>query len=306
MISDAQLRLYIHQTRAEREIALQEVVLTYVLAALYQQPFSTRLAFKGGTALRKLLFGPEGRFSVDLDFLGEDISDDDVLEIGSFLEGLDFSGVQCTVVESRFTPSEPDEHGAPRPAGFSATVGFDCVLGSGRFEVDISRRRRALLPLQRRALVVEAYHRFLEFAAPEPLALAAEENIAEKISALARRIAHRNAKDVYDLFLYLPRPNDTDLLARLVALTLWVDRRDIGGSPEALLSRVQPASFDWEALRDILPNRIVEPAEVCTVVQTQLKRIFDAMDDDEQELVIDVLHHRNVGVFTRLREDLRR
>jgi predicted nucleotidyltransferase component of viral defense system len=70
MISAPRLRQYIASTGATPEIALQEVVLTYVLAALYEQPFAEQLAFKGGTALRKLLYGAEGRFSVDLDFLG--------------------------------------------------------------------------------------------------------------------------------------------------------------------------------------------------------------------------------------------
>jgi predicted nucleotidyltransferase component of viral defense system len=48
------------QSRVDVQVAVQEVVLTIL---------RDRLAFKGGTALRKLVFGNAGRFSEDLDFV---------------------------------------------------------------------------------------------------------------------------------------------------------------------------------------------------------------------------------------------
>jgi predicted nucleotidyltransferase component of viral defense system len=49
-------------------IAEKEVVLTYMLQLLAARGMLDRFAFKGGTCLRKMVIGSQGRFSTDLDF----------------------------------------------------------------------------------------------------------------------------------------------------------------------------------------------------------------------------------------------
>ena len=51
-------------------IAEKEVVLTFLLQLLSERGILDRLAFKGGTCLRKMFIGSQGRFSTDLDFTG--------------------------------------------------------------------------------------------------------------------------------------------------------------------------------------------------------------------------------------------
>ncbi|HXM09265.1 MAG TPA: nucleotidyl transferase AbiEii/AbiGii toxin family protein [Terriglobales bacterium] len=51
-------------------IAEKEVVLTFLLQLLSERGILDRLAFKGGTCLRKMFIGAQGRFSTDLDFTG--------------------------------------------------------------------------------------------------------------------------------------------------------------------------------------------------------------------------------------------
>src|SRR5207244_9215917 len=51
-------------------IAEKEVVLTFLLQLLSERGILDRLAFKGGTCLRKMFLGNQGRFSTDLDFTG--------------------------------------------------------------------------------------------------------------------------------------------------------------------------------------------------------------------------------------------
>ena len=64
----------------DKLVAERDVVLTYALRALLDAGVMDHLAFKGGTCLRKLVFGSAGRFSEDLDFtLDSDRPDDDVL-----------------------------------------------------------------------------------------------------------------------------------------------------------------------------------------------------------------------------------
>jgi predicted nucleotidyltransferase component of viral defense system len=51
-------------------IAEKEVVLTFLLQLLSEHGILDRFAFKGGTCLRKMVIGSQGRFSTDLDFTG--------------------------------------------------------------------------------------------------------------------------------------------------------------------------------------------------------------------------------------------
>jgi predicted nucleotidyltransferase component of viral defense system len=61
-------------------IAEKEVVLTFLLQLLSERGILNRLAFKGGTCLRKMFIGSQGRFSTDLDFTGlEEHDHEDVI-----------------------------------------------------------------------------------------------------------------------------------------------------------------------------------------------------------------------------------
>jgi hypothetical protein len=64
-------------------IAEKEVVLTFLLQLLSECGILDRLAFKGGTCLRKMFLGSHGRFSTDLDFTGieEHDHEDIILEM---------------------------------------------------------------------------------------------------------------------------------------------------------------------------------------------------------------------------------
>jgi hypothetical protein len=67
-------------------IAEKEVVLTYLLQLLSERRILSRLAFKGGTCLRKMYFGSQGRFSTDLDFTGLEVGGDfDWNDLGQLL-----------------------------------------------------------------------------------------------------------------------------------------------------------------------------------------------------------------------------
>ena len=57
-----------------------DVVLTYLLQLFTDAGITEHVAFKGGTMLRKMVFGPRGRLSTDLDFTcRSDISVDDLM-----------------------------------------------------------------------------------------------------------------------------------------------------------------------------------------------------------------------------------
>ena len=45
-----------------------DVILTFLLQLFHERGITQHAAFKGGTMLRKMIFGPRGRLSTDLDF----------------------------------------------------------------------------------------------------------------------------------------------------------------------------------------------------------------------------------------------
>jgi hypothetical protein len=71
MLTEAQVRRYSPQSGLrDMTIAEKEVVLTFLLQVLSEHGILDRLAFKGGTCLRKMFIGGQGRFSKNLDFTG--------------------------------------------------------------------------------------------------------------------------------------------------------------------------------------------------------------------------------------------
>src|SRR5688572_9148798 len=76
MVPLAIVRQYAAGQQIGADVADQEIVLHYVLALLNERGLTGRkrkgedpgpLLFKGGTALRKCVFGQTGRFSQDID-----------------------------------------------------------------------------------------------------------------------------------------------------------------------------------------------------------------------------------------------
>ena len=84
-------------------IAEKEVVLTYLLQLLSERGFLNRLAFKGGTCLRKMFVGSQGRFSTDLDFTGieEHEHEDVILDMMEAFEQ-PFHGIQISIPDEGY------------------------------------------------------------------------------------------------------------------------------------------------------------------------------------------------------------
>ena len=68
MIEKRLVQWYAADAGVDLDIAEREIVLTYVLRVLTDSGLLASLAFKGGTAIRKLYSTGQGRFSLDLDF----------------------------------------------------------------------------------------------------------------------------------------------------------------------------------------------------------------------------------------------
>jgi hypothetical protein len=83
MLTIEQIRRIAQQSGA-RDINKVEtdIILTFLLQLFQEKGITGHIAFKGGTMLRKMIFGPRGRYSTDLDFTRRtDISDEGIMEL---------------------------------------------------------------------------------------------------------------------------------------------------------------------------------------------------------------------------------
>ena len=83
MLTTEQVRRIAHQSGArDIEKVETDIILTYLLQLFYEKDITKHIAFKGGTMLRKMIFGQRGRYSTDLDFTRlTDVSDEGIMEL---------------------------------------------------------------------------------------------------------------------------------------------------------------------------------------------------------------------------------
>lgn len=194
MIADKFVDLYARNSGLrDKLVAERDVVLTYALRALIDAGVMDHLAFKGGTCLRKLIFGSAGRFSEDLDFtLASDEADDDVLV--RLVEVFNQKHYGITFTFDEYYKTEDD-------TSFGGDVLYRHAWNdAGRFRMQVSLRERPTLPVVARAMQHQAYFNHLEFEPFDVRALEAIEMIAEKVRAAFQRV---KVRDLYDLHRFV-------------------------------------------------------------------------------------------------------
>ena len=179
------------------------------------------LAFKGGTALRKLFAGNAGRFSTDLDFSVRSPAED----MGAVVELL--------TEAIAGTRSGPFLFGIRHRRG-KPHVTIQSDLGKVETltcKLDVTPP--PWLPSERRAWVPMPIHAHYAGPLPQLNVIRIEENIAEKIARLNRRTP---ARDAYDLIWImrnrrvLGRGLDVGLIRRLAVMKVWVDTNGLEGA----------------------------------------------------------------------------
>lgn len=263
------------------------------------------VALKGGTALRKLVFGATGRFSEDMDFVTL-VGDNDSVQtelIGLLVDEDAAARDGVRVLEFDFEQSTQGT--------VQATCEFQSERGPGRFELDITggEGRRPLLGTISQAPLQQTYFGQLGFT-PSPIRrLETIEMIAEKLVSVHRRYENRNPKDVWDLWKWvkLPAANDEmPLVARLWPIRLWLDGQRWRG-PE-WFKRVEGFAFDWTRLRAMLPQGRL--AEGNALVRELGQRLAPWIDGDENRLLEDAsvsrLGARAMEQLDLVRRDIRR
>lgn len=302
MVPLAIVRQYAVGQQIAYEVADQEIVLHYALALLNEAGIVGRpepgappgaLLFKGGTALRKCVFGSTGRFSqdIDLDAMHENGFEAEIE--AAFAERTPFHGIAFSIPHFRYSDD----------GNFSGTIEYEHERRGGRFELQISYRLHPILDSRDLPLQEQSYFARVEFEPPLLHGLDPYEMIGEKIMACNRRFGG-SATGVYDLYLWAGRPFSEALVRRLAVLKAWTDQRSTRPyRPDEVLRQIQPRSFRWTDIGGLVPRRIEsDPARICAAVRDRFAFLADC-SDEERAILDDQAAHRERRLFDQLRAD---
>jgi predicted nucleotidyltransferase component of viral defense system len=264
-------------------IAEKEIVLTYLLQLLAERGILERLAFKGGTCIRKMIMGSQGRFSTDLDFTGLEQHDheDIILEMMEAFQR-PFHGLTFAIPDDGYYETLDG-----LSWGVSPTYAHEWnPSGQSDIKVQVSRRETPTLSVERRTQVTQSYFAALPFIPIEIACMALSEILAEKIRACYQR---SKARDIYDLSLFATRPLDQTLVRCLVVLKLW-QSNDIFNAATLMAKFENGRQFDWEDLRQLIRRTIVLDPERMLVECHRGYAFLAELTADEERLAKDRAH----------------
>jgi predicted nucleotidyltransferase component of viral defense system len=306
MIPTAAIRQYAVSQQIGLEVADQEVVLHYVMELLRRngltgyktiagESVSGPLLFKGGTALRKCVFGQSGRFSQDVDLDATHKNGFEAAIDSAFSKHAPFFGISFSIPNFRYS----------QDGNFSGSVTYQHEHGSGNFELQISYRLTPILESRELVLQRQTYFERVEFEPPRLHGLDPYEMIAEKLMACNRRRGG-SAKDVYDLYLWSQRPFDSTLVQAVAVLKAWTDqRRQPQYDPVVFLTAVTPANYRWDDLEGLVPRRLESNREeICRRVRERFAFLAE-VTDNETAIINDQAVHRELRLFDRLCSEAR-
>lgn len=190
-----------------------DVILTYLLQLFSDKGITKHIAFKGGTMLRKMVFGPRGRLSTDLDFTHRtDIHIDELM-----LLMLDALAQPYHGLSFRFDKDKDwyltEDGCAANPVCF-----HDGNPKGLKIKLQVSMRETPVMAVTPIAQIEQDYFKLLEFTPAAIPSLAFDEAVAEKIRAASQR---SKIRDLHDLSEIAVRPLNRNLIRSLAVLKLW-------------------------------------------------------------------------------------
>ena len=279
-----------------REAAIIDIAQDFLLSYLEDCGKMNHVCLKGGTAIRKLYAGKEGRFSLDLDFSVDDQytdSEEQALDFVSEIDGLRIGPFTYSVSERRN----------------KWYIGLSSPFNDGDiFRTKLDFASYPWLEPVTRPIVELPIHKQYGFELPKIHTVRLEENMAEKIARLNRT---STARDLYDLNWLLETKSvadtiDKKLLKRLVVLKIWVDSYGMHYGNIFWHPAHSPSVFDPDRwLNDRNPKDVdaedigtlAVPAPTAEELLQKLKQNYGfLMDLDEVEQVIAKSNQKDRGL----------
>ena len=195
MIHPSEISKLAHQLGLGDRTIEKDYVLTWVLLAMAHSPLSEGLAFKGGTAIKKI-YVPEYRFSEDLDFtiLDERLTNE---ALQTAIEDL-FPWLKR---ETNLTIAtrKVEVHASGNPGFYLNYIGpLQGDLTSRFLKVDFTRDENLVFPLQKKSIVAP----YTDCKSTDSMLVvySLEEILAEKLRSLLTRTEPRDLFDVHYIF----------------------------------------------------------------------------------------------------------
>ncbi len=297
MLSISQLqRFSVESGLRDIMIAEKEVILTFLLQLLAERGMLNRFAFKGGTCIRKMVIGSQGRFSTDLDFTALEEHDHEaiILEMmDAFLQP--FHGIQFLIPDDSYYLTQDGLSWGVNPT-YTHTWNRS---GESEIKIQISRRETPTLATEIRPQCEQSYFRILPFVPVEINCLALSEIIAEKIRACYQR---NKARDIYDLSIFATKPLDQLLIRRLVVLKLWQSRDTF--HPERLMKKFEKGrDFDWDDLSQLVRRTTAVDREKITADCIRGYRFLVDLTEEECQLSNDP-YQRELVLWQKMRTNV--
>ncbi len=182
--------------RLPESVLERDYCLAWFLVALSRTPLRDRLAFKGGTALKRCYLG-DYRFSEDLDFtLAAEMTFD---EIRRGLDPVFAEARRATGAAFRFAREDRRTHETSHPFYLGYEGPLPAPAGGREMKVDITLRERLVFPLKDRP-VLRGYKEYADLPDDAKIRVySLDEIAAEKVVALMDR-ARNEPRDLYDVW----------------------------------------------------------------------------------------------------------
>lgn len=287
-----------------REAAIIDIAQDLLLAFLEENGFMNGIVLKGGTAIRKLYAGKEGRFSLDLDFAIEDAladRDEKAFDFVSAIDGLRIEPFSYSVSERRN----------------KWYIELDSPYNEGDiFKTKLDFGPRPWLEPVKKDFCELPIHKQYGLDLPAIKTVRLEENMAEKIARLNRT---NTARDLYDLNWIIETPSvekniDKALLRRMAIMKIWVDSHGMhcGNiwwrpahapstfNPERWLYGRNPKDIDMEDI-----GTLAVPAPTAEEMLLKLSENYSFLQDmDETESVIARSNAKDRGIVIQAMKEL--
>jgi len=238
MIPPGEIARLAHRLGLGDKTIEKDYVLTWALLAIANSPLRDRLAFKGGTALKKI-YEPDYRFSEDLDFtLLDDVSNDDLIAGIENLFPWLRREVNITLAVRRV-----ETHQTGNPALYLNYIGpLRGDLSSRFFKTDFTHDEVLLFPLIEAPLQVpysDCRGRTETLRVYSP-----EEILTEKLCALLGRTEPRDLYDVH--YMLAHRLADAEAVSFQVGEKIAHKGLDLAALGNVLARKRDTFSRLWE------------------------------------------------------------
>ncbi len=262
------------KSRLGREVAILDIAQDFLLAHLQERGIFELVTFKGGTALRKLFAGSQGRFSTDIDLacaeadvdrvaLAAIVADECAVTLGPF-------AFSATRARDRWQIAVASQYGNPTLT-MKLDVGPPCWLA----------------PVARGFVPMPTQQRY-GFTLPALPCMRLEEILAEKIARLSRKATARDASDLVWIGQTSPHSRfDRARVRRLAMLKVWVDNHGMNPAWNPALGCMPFHAARWLSHRerwdDEQVGMLASPPPSLTALEEDLRGHYAWLADMTEE-----------------------